>query len=186
MKDDLHRYLREAREALLWKLDGLVERDIRRPLTPTGTNLLGLVKHLTTVELLYLGIVFDRQPADPVPWLRQGLEPNTDLWATADESPAYILGAYRAAWQHADATIEALDADALGTVVWWPEQRVTLHRVLTHVVAETQRHLGHADIVRELIDGSVGLNPGNDFMPPRDGQWWQAYVSQLTAVAETA
>ncbi|MFC0437509.1 DinB family protein [Kutzneria buriramensis] len=186
MKDDLHRYLRDAREALLWKLDGLVERDVRRPLTPTGTNLLGLVKHLTTVELLYLGIVFDRHPADPVPWLRQGLEPNTDMWATADESRDYIVEAYRAAWRHADATIHALDAEDLGTVVWWPEQRATLHRVLTHVLAETQRHLGHADIVRELVDGTVGLKPGNDFMPPWDQRWWREYITRLETVADKA
>ena len=186
MIEDLHRYLRDAREAVLWKLDDLGERDIRRPLTPTGTNLLGLVKHLTTVELLYLGIVFDRLPAEPVPWLRQGLEPNTDMWATADESRDYIVGAYRAAWRHADATIAALAWDDFGTVVWWPEQRVTLHRVLAHVVAETQRHLGHADIVRELIDGAVGLSRGNDFMPPRDEASWQAYLTQLETVADKA
>jgi hypothetical protein len=54
-KRDLQRYLRVAREALLWKLDGLSDHDIRRPLVPTGTNLLGLVKHLTGVELGYLG-----------------------------------------------------------------------------------------------------------------------------------
>jgi uncharacterized damage-inducible protein DinB len=186
MKEDLHRYLRDAREVLLWKLDDLGERDIRRPLTPTGTNLLGLVKHLTTVELLYFGIVFDRYPADPVPWLRQDLEPNADKWATAEESRDYIVGAYRAAGRHADATIEGLALDDLGTVVWWPEQRVTLHRVLTHVLAETQRHVGHADIVRELIDGTVGLNRGNDFMPPGNEAWWQAYLTQLETVADKA
>jgi uncharacterized damage-inducible protein DinB len=186
MKHDLHHYLRDAREAILWKLDDLGERDIRRPLTPTGTNLLGLVKHLTTVELLYLGIVFDRHPENPVPWLRPGLEPNTDMWATAAESRDYIVGNYRAAWRHADATVAALSLDDVGTVVWWPEQRVTLHRVLVHVLAETQRHLGHADIVRELVDGTVGLSPGNDFMPPKDESWWREYLAQLEAVAEKA
>ena len=184
MKEDLHRYLRDAREVILWKLADLGERDIRRPLTPTGTNLLGLVKHLTTVELLYLGVVFDRYPENPVPWLRPGLEPNIDKWATADESRDYIVGAYRAAGQHADATIEALDLDDVGAVVWWPEQRATLHRVLTHVVVETQRHLGHADIVRELIDGSVGRARDNDFMPSHDEAWWREYVAQLAAVAD--
>ena len=186
MKEDLHHYLRDARESLLWKLDDLGERDIRRPLTRTGTNLLGLVKHVTTVELLYLGIVFDRAPANTVPWLRPGLEPNIDLWAAEDESRDYIVGAYRDAWQHADATIAELDLAAVGTVVWWPEPRATLHRVLTHVVAETQRHLGHADIVRELVDGAVGLRRGEDFMPPRDEAGWQAHLSRLAAVADQA
>jgi hypothetical protein len=54
-KADFHLYLQEAREALLWKLDGLGEYDVRRPLVPTGTNLLGLVKHLASVELGYFG-----------------------------------------------------------------------------------------------------------------------------------
>jgi hypothetical protein len=184
VKEDLHHYLRDARESILWKLDDLGERDIRRPLTPTGTNLLGLVKHLTTVELLYFGIVFDRPPLNPVPWLRPDLEPNIDLWAAADESREYIVGGYRDAWRHADATIAALDLDAVATIVWWPEQRATLHRVLAHVVAETQRHLGHADIVRELVDGAVGLRKGQDFLPPRDEPGWQAHRSRLTNVAD--
>jgi uncharacterized damage-inducible protein DinB len=184
MKEDLHRYLRDARETILWKLADLGERDIRRPLTPTGTNLLGLVKHLTTVELLYLGVVFERFPENPVPWLRQDLEPNGDKWATADESREYIVGAYQAAGRHADATVEALELDAVGTVVWWPEQRATLHRVLTHVVVETQRHLGQADIVRELVDGAVGLARGNDFMPSQDEAWWREYVANLETIAD--
>jgi len=85
-KADLHRYLRAAREALLWKLDGLSEYDIRRPMTPTGTNLLGLVKHLTAVELGYFGDTFGRPSNEPVPWMGPDVEPNVDMWATADES----------------------------------------------------------------------------------------------------
>jgi Protein of unknown function (DUF664) len=96
-KADLHRYLQDARDVLLWKLGGLSEFDIRRPLTPTGTNLLGLLKHLTGVELLYLGYVFDRHFGEPVPWFRPDLgpsafEPNTDMWATAEQSREYIVG----------------------------------------------------------------------------------------------
>jgi hypothetical protein len=59
-KETLRRYLRSAREALLWKLEGRSEYDIRRPLTPTGTNLLGLVKHLSIVEAWYFGETFGR------------------------------------------------------------------------------------------------------------------------------
>jgi len=184
MKEDLHSYLRDAREAILWKLDDLGERDIRRPLTRTGTNLLGLVKHLATVELMYFGIVFDRRPENPPPWLRPGLEPNVDMWATEDESRDHIVGVYREAARHADATIEALDLDAVGTAAWWPEPRVTLHRVLVHVVAEAQRHLGHADIVRELIDGAVGHGQGNDFLPPREEAGWREHVTKLETVAD--
>lgn len=85
-KADLHRYLRVAREALLWKLDGLSEYDVRRPMVPTGTNLLGLVKHLAAVETGYFGATFDRPFPEHLPWFEEGAEANADMWATADES----------------------------------------------------------------------------------------------------
>ncbi|MFE3143525.1 DinB family protein [Streptomyces scopuliridis] len=188
-KADLLHYLRAAREAMLWKLDGLSEYDIRRPLTPTGTNLLGLVKHIAGVELGYFGDTFGRPFFDEPPaWYADGAEPGADMWATADESREQIVGLYRQAWQHADATIAALSLDGTGQVPWWPEERreVTLHRVLVHVIADTQRHAGHADIVRELIDGAVGMAEGNDNMPPGDQSWWENYRSRLERVAREA
>ena len=78
-KADLHRYLQAAREALLWKLDGLSEYDIRRPMVPTGTNLLGLVKHVASVELGYFGDTFGRPAGEPLPWFEDGAEPNADM-----------------------------------------------------------------------------------------------------------
>jgi uncharacterized damage-inducible protein DinB len=187
-KADLHRYLQAAREALLWKLEGLSEYDIRRPLTPTGTNLLGLVKHVAGVELGYFGDTFGRPSGEPLPWLADGAEPNADMWAAADESRDQIVGLYHRAWAHSDATIDALALDAIGQVPWWPGDRseVTLHRILVHVVAETNRHAGHADIVRELIDGAVGLRDGNDNMAPGDRAWWENYRSRLELVAQEA
>nr|WP_042187058.1 DinB family protein [Kibdelosporangium sp. MJ126-NF4]CEL17775.1 Type I restriction-modification system methyltransferase subunit [Kibdelosporangium sp. MJ126-NF4]CTQ91001.1 Type I restriction-modification system methyltransferase subunit [Kibdelosporangium sp. MJ126-NF4] len=184
MKTDLHHYLRQIRQVMLWKLAGLSEHDIRRPLTPTGTNLLGLVKHLTGVELLYFGYVFGRPYPQPVHWLRQDAEPNTDLWATADESRSDIIELYRGACAHSDATIDELPLDAVGQVEWWPGNATTLHRVLIHVIAESNRHAGHADIVRELVDGTVGLAEGNDFMPPGDEAWWADYRATVTKVSE--
>ncbi|MFJ8441405.1 DinB family protein [Kitasatospora griseola] len=190
-KTDLRRCLQDAREAVLWKLDGLPERDIRRPLTPTGTNLLGLVKHLAGVELLYLGWVFDRHYGEPVAWFRPdlgpaGLEPNTDHWATAEEPRSQILDTYRAAWKHADATAEELPLDAVGHVPWWsgPDAAPSLYRVLIHMIAETERHAGHADIVRELIDGAVGHRPGAERMPARDDTWWSRYRERVAEAAE--
>jgi uncharacterized damage-inducible protein DinB len=187
-KGDLHRYLRAAREVLLWKLDGLSEYDIRRPLVPTGTNLLGLIKHLASVELGYFGATFGRASDEPLPWLDDGAEPNADMWATVDESRDQVVGLYRRAWAHSDATIDALTLDAIGHVPWWPEGRsqVTLHRILVHVIAETNRHAGHADIVRELIDGAVGLRADNDNLPPVDRAWWETYRSRLERVAQEA
>ncbi|HZA30947.1 MAG TPA: DinB family protein [Propionibacteriaceae bacterium] len=185
---DLHRYLQIAREALLWKLDGLSEYDVRRPLVPTGTNLLGLVKHVASVEAGYLGDTFGRPFGEPLPWLDEDAELNADMWATPEESRADIMGLYHRVWANSDATIEALSLDALGQVPWWPEERreVTLHRILVHVIAETNRHAGHADIVRELIDGTVGLRQDNDNMVPGDKAWWDDYRNRLEQAAREA
>jgi uncharacterized damage-inducible protein DinB len=187
-KADLHRYLQTAREALLWKLDGLSEYDIRRPMTPTGTNLLGLVKHVASVELGYLGETFDRPSDERLPWFDDDAEPNADMWATADQSREEIVELYHRVWVHSDATIEALPLDAVGHVPWWPAERseVTLHRILVHVIAETNRHAGHADIVRELNDGAVGLRAGVDNMAPGDEQWWARYRDQVERAAKEA
>jgi uncharacterized damage-inducible protein DinB len=184
-KADLQHYLQAARDAMLWKLDGLSEYDARRPLTPTGTNLLGLVKHLASVELGYFGETFGRPSSEPLPWFEEGAEPNADMWAAENESRHAIVSLYRRAWAHADATIGSLDLHAVGQVPWWPPDRreVTLHRILIHMIAETNRHAGHADIVREIIDGAVGLRAGNDNMAPGDAAWWESYRDRLERAA---
>ncbi|WP_372499209.1 DinB family protein [Streptomyces sudanensis] len=187
-KADLLRYLQSARDALLWKLEGLCEYDVRRPVTPTGTNLLGLVKHAAGVELGYLGDVFGRPSGEPLPWLEEGAEPNADMWATAGESRASVVGLYRRAWAHADATIGALELDAVGTVPWWPDGRdeVTLHHAVVRVVSDTCRHAGHADVVRELLDGAVGTNEGAGGMASDDPAWWEEYRGRLERAAREA
>ncbi|MFK4111545.1 DinB family protein [Streptomyces sp. NPDC002176] len=187
-KADLLRYLRSAREALLWKLDGLAEYDARRPLTPTGTNLLGLVKHAAGVELGYLGDTFGRPSGEPLPWLTEDAEANADMWATAEESRADIVGLYRRAWAHADATIEALPLDTVGRVPWWPsgQDEVTLHHAVVRVLADTQRHAGHADIVRELVDGATGMDRGATSMPSDDPAWWAEHRARVERAARDA
>lgn len=182
-KATLHRYLQVGRDSLIWKLDGLSEYDMRRPLTPTGTNLLGLVKHLASVELGYFGDTFGRPHDEELPWHDE--EPNADMWATADESSDEIIGLYRRAWSHADATIEALELGSEGHVAWWGDANpVTLYRILVHVATETHRHAGHADIVRELIDGQVGLIGRAPNIPEMDAAWWEAYRNRLQEAAE--
>jgi len=190
-KADLRRYLQQARDALLWKVDGLSEYDIRRPLTPTGTNLLGLVKHLAGCEIGYFGDTFGRPLADPPPWTDDELlerEPMTDMSATPDEPREYILGWYRKAWAHADETFDTLELDAIGHVPWWPGEHseVDLHRILVHMIAETHRHAGHADILRELIDGLAGLRRDSTNMPSSDQAWWDDYRARLEQFARTA
>ena len=186
-KSDLRRYLQDAREALLWKLDGLSEYDIRRPLTPTGTNLLGIVKHLASVELEYFGPVFGRPTGVQLPWTSADAEPNADMWATPDESRAEIVALYERSGQLADETISALPLDAPGRVPWWGDHgAVTLHRIVVHMIAESQRHAGQADIVRELIDGEAGLMPGNGNLPDGDAAWWRDYRDRVEEAARSA
>ncbi|MFL6115751.1 MAG: DinB family protein [Catenulispora sp.] len=186
-KADLHRYLNVARDAVLWKLEGLSEYDARRPLTATGTNLLGLVKHLAGVEFGYFGPTFGRPHGEVLPWEEDDAEPNADMWARAEESRADIVGLYRRARTFADATIEALPLAAAGRVEWWGDRGdVTLQRIMLHVVAETHRHAGHADIVRELIDGKVGLRADNSNMVSEEEAWFQEYRDRLEAHAKQA
>jgi uncharacterized damage-inducible protein DinB len=186
MKQDLTRYLQRGRDALLWKLDGLGEYEVRRPMVPTGTNLLGLVKHVATVESGYFGVVFGRPFPESLPWTAEDAEPNADMWATADESRDSITDLYRRVWAHSDQTIADLDLDSMGLVPWWPEdgREVTLHRVLVHMIAETDRHTGHADIVRELIDGTVGHRPDSSNLDENND--WVAHRGRLEQAARAA
>jgi uncharacterized damage-inducible protein DinB len=185
-KAEFHMYLQRAREVLVWKLEGLSEYDIRRPLTPTGTNLLGIVKHVASVELEYFGPVFGRPTGLSLPWAGADAEAGADMWATPAESREEIVGLYRRSWQLADETIAKLPLDAPGTVPWWGDQgAVTLHRILVHMIAETQRHAGHADIVRELIDGSVGTRSG-DFIESLDQATWRDHYDRVEAAARSA
>ncbi|MDT0268428.1 DinB family protein [Streptomyces sp. DSM 44915] len=180
----LLKYLREARDALVWKLDGLPEYEVRRPLTPTGTNLLGLVKHATMVEHGYFGEVFDR-PMPPLSWEFDESVPNIDMWATAEQSREALVEEYRRVAERADALIAELPLETPGRVPWWaPERsRVTLHRIVVHVTGDLNRHAGHADIVRELTDGAVGLRTPGDNVPAEDAAWWVAYRARLEDVA---
>ncbi|TFC07014.1 DinB family protein [Cryobacterium adonitolivorans] len=188
MKADLRRYLQVGREALLWKLQGLSEYDIRRPLVPTGTNLLGLVKHMAGVEAGYLGATFGRPFPEPLPWLDDDTEDNSDMWATLDESRDAVVDLYRRVWAHSEATLDVVPLDGIGRVAWWAEGRdvVSLHLILVHLISETQRHAGHADIVRELIDGAAGMRAGNDNMPPASPDCWAGYRDRLEQAARQA
>jgi uncharacterized damage-inducible protein DinB len=187
-KADLRRYLQAARDALVWKLDGLSEYDMRRPMTPTGTNLLGLVKHVASVELGYFGETFGRRADRVLPWFEPGAEANADMWVPADESRESIIDLHHYAGQHADATIEALPPDARGEVPWWPAERrvVTLHQILAHMCVERAHHLGHADILRELIDGGVGRGPDDPNLPFHTSEEWAAYRERIEASARQA
>ena len=183
VKEELHRKLQASRAVMLSKLDNLSDYDRRRPMTPTGTNLLGLVKHLAGLEYGYLGESFSRPAPETMSWIEDGsIWQGADMWARPDESSEYIIGLYRRACAHADAVIAALDLDAPGTVPHWPENRreTTLGVLLIRMVAETAQHAGHADIIRELIDGKGG--PDQEEI---DEPAWREYIAQVQAAANT-
>jgi hypothetical protein len=184
-KEYLHRDLRDVRETMLWKLEGLSDYDVRRPLTYTGTNLLGLIKHLSISESWYFGDVFGRP--FPGQWRRWD-DPaghGDAMWAAADESRAEIVGRYRRAWEHSDATIAALDIDAPGHVPWWPRPDVKLFNVLVHMLTETNRHAGHADILREELDGAVGFAQ-SWAQHGRDAAFWEDHRAKIEQAARAA
>jgi uncharacterized damage-inducible protein DinB len=191
-KQTLHRYLRNARGVLLWKLEGLSDYDIRRPVTPTGTNLLGLVKHCAGVECGYFGAVMGRPfpGEEDLDWHDgDDDELSGDMYATAAESREQVTDFYRRVQAHSDATIGELPLDAYGTVPWWPEERrhPTLHTLLVHTIQETARHAGHADIIRESIDGAAGLREGVSNMPAEAGAAaWKQHYDKVDQIARSA
>jgi Protein of unknown function (DUF664) len=183
LKEELHSKLKDSRATILAKLDDLSEYDRRRPMTPTGTNLLGLVKHLAGLEYEYLGEAFGYPAPEKMSWVEDGsIWQGADMWAKPDESSEYITGLYRRACAHADGVIAALDLAAPGSVRHWPEARrhTTMGVLLIRMVAETAQHAGHADIVRELIDGKGG--PDQDDI---DEATWREYVARVQAAAST-
>ncbi|MDQ3900572.1 MAG: DinB family protein [Actinomycetota bacterium] len=183
LKEELHAKLRVSRAVMVAKLDGVSEYDVRRPMTASGTSLLGLVKHLIGGEQVYLGTSFGRPTPFTLPWVDDGsIWDGADMWATADESRDYILDLYDRACRHGDQTIAALDLDAPGSVPHWPEERraTTLGVLLIRMIAETAQHAGHADICRELVDGQ-GPPDADEY---GDEAYWAAYVAKIQAAAD--
>ena len=181
-KDVLKDYLQGARDVLLWKLEGLSEHDLRLPRTPTGTNLLGLVKHALNTEVTYFGPTFGR--AWPTPdelGSHEGPDPLAGWYATESETAAAIVDLYRRVQAFADETIDTLPLDAIGHVAHWGGEEVTLHQIMVHATADLQRHAGHADILREQLDGSVGLLPRHSNVP--DTIDWPGHTRRLSAIA---
>jgi uncharacterized damage-inducible protein DinB len=150
-KESLHVALDRHRDVVLWKLEGLDDEQLRRPMTPSGTSLLGLVKHMAAVEYAWFCETFGRE-TEPLPF--DDNDPDKDLRVEPHESTADILAFYGRARSAADAVINDLDMEHRGTA--WFGDPVTLRWVLIHLVEEVARHAGHMDILRELIDGATG------------------------------
>jgi uncharacterized damage-inducible protein DinB len=185
-KAALHHYLQSTRDELIWKLDGLSEREARLPRTATGNNLLGVLKHCLNVEAGYFGPTFGREfptPEELVPIQAYEEDPQADWYARESETKDGLIDLYRRVGVFADQTIEQLPLDATGRVPWWQGgQVVTLQRTIVHVICDLARHAGHADIMREQHDGAIGLRPENTSVP--HDYDWPAYITKLTKLAD--
>jgi len=152
-KADLQRYLQIGRDAVLWKLEGLSEYNVRRPMTPTGTNLLGLVKHLAAGENYWLCEVFER-PSEP-----GSLAASDDVQLDPGDTIDSVLGYYARARTASGQAIRELDLDTTATT--WLGDIVSFRWAILHMIEETARHAGHADLIRERIDKTTGYLPNN-------------------------
>jgi hypothetical protein len=150
-KESLRVALDRHRDVVLWKLEGLDDEQLRRPMTPSGTSLLGLVKHLGGVEYGWFCLTFGRE-AEPLPF--DDDDENADLRVKPGESTADIVAFYNRARAAADAALDDIALDDVGTS--WMGDSVSMRWVLIHMLEEVARHAGHMDIVRELIDGATG------------------------------
>jgi uncharacterized damage-inducible protein DinB len=150
-KHSLFVALDRHRDVVLWKLQGLDDEQLRRPMTPSGTTLLGLVKHLAGVEYGWFCETFGRV-TEEMPFDES--DPEADLRIEPDETTHQVLAFYARARAAADQAIAELDLDVLGQA--WFDQQVSMRWVLIHMVEEVARHAGQMDIIRELIDGATG------------------------------
>ena len=179
----LLRYLKRESDNLTATLDGLSDYDVRRPMTPSGTSLLGLVKHVASVTFGYFGECVGRPSGVELPWeTAEEYDGTADMWARADESREWLLDLYAQSWALAEDSVRTLGLDAPATVPWWPENRrsTTVGYVTVHMLAEVAHHAGHADIIRESIDGRGGVQQDE----LGDAEWWRAFVARIQAEAD--
>lgn len=158
-KESLKAALDRHRDVVLWKIQGLDDEQLRRPMTPSGTSLLGLVKHLASVEYGWFCETFDR-PFELLPSIDYDADAESDMHAAEGETTAEIVEYYQRARAAADVVVDELGLDARGRS--WAGDEVTMRWVLIHMVEEVARHAGHMDILRELIDGATGDHDRSD------------------------
>ena len=107
------------------------------------------------------------------------------MWATEHETRDEIIDRYQRVWEHSDSTITALAIDSPGYVPWWPRPYVKLFNILVHILTETSRHAGHADILREQLDGSTGTT-AEYANPQPDAAFWEARCAKVERAAKAA
>jgi len=139
---------------LLGKVDGLSDGDLRRPLTPSGMSLLGLVKHLAYVERWWFQVVFAGADV-PFPWTDE--DPDADWRPEPNETAAGIFDLYRSEVARSRAILAGAGLDDLAKEPHHPRHgSQSLRWIVIHMIEETARHNGHADLMREAIDGMTG------------------------------
>lgn len=154
-KQSLHASLDRIRDAMLWKLEGLSDDQIRRPMVPSGTTLLGLVKHEGSVEFGWFCETFEHE-SEWIPW--DPSDCDGDARIGPDETTAEVLAYFERSRVATDRVIRTVDLDQRVATVpgMWTGADVSLRWIMVHVLEGAARHAGHMDIMRELIDGQVG------------------------------
>jgi uncharacterized damage-inducible protein DinB len=150
-KDLLEAFLDFQRDTLLWKVSGLTDEQLRKVWTPSGLSLLGLVKHLAYVERNWFQNRFLARDL-PVAWSEA--DPDGDFRIEPHETGASIVAFYQA--EVAESRRIVAEADSLDTIAKHPRRPHSLRRIIVHMIEETARHNGHADLMRELTDGQTG------------------------------
>jgi uncharacterized damage-inducible protein DinB len=150
-KELLMAWLDYHRATLLRKIDGLTDEQLRRQMTPSGLSLLGLVKHLGYVERGWFRIIYAGEQLS-----RPSYEHNrpAEFRIEPDETTQQIIDFYKGEVAAARKIVAGGDLDAVAQ--HHPTLKPTLRWIVTHMIEETARHNGHADIMRELIDGTTG------------------------------
>ncbi len=152
-KENLLGFLHFLRRTVAMKCQGLTEEQMRATPTVSSMTLLGMVKHLTIVERYWFQGVFLDADVD-LPWSEE--DPNGDWRHTDTDTAAAAIADYLAECEVSDGIVAEHDLDELAAWAKSDEERVNLRYILTHLIEETARHCGHADIIRESIDGVTG------------------------------
>lgn len=184
--ESLRRYLNSAREAIIWKCEDLSPKLARTPMTPTGTHILGIVHHLAITEYGYFTECLGRPVLDP--YIQEVLEiddPQADFCPPEHFTMHDVLDLYRASIASAEQAFDELELDSPAEVPWWNLRRhTTVENLMVHMISETARHGGHLDIVRELLDGQVGVMAQATNIPSFTPEQWRERHTALQRIAD--
>jgi len=150
-RSSLRAFLDEQRDAVVRKIEGITEEEARRSLVASGTSLAGIVKHLAYVERFWFQRMFSGHDVE-FPWSED--DPDADWRVESWETVSGLVAFYRSEIEESR-RIEAA-AGGLDRKTRYSKPRFTLRWIMLHMIEETARHAGHADLLREAIDGATG------------------------------